>query len=130
MSAISRVRSTLSHMQKRRTQSVFAESGKGNARGGNRVLAAALAGAERVGVDGDFVVVKGTGRCVEKVLGVAGFFQGNADKEGCWVRLGTGSEWVVDDVEVPEGLDGGEEEDIPESRVRHVSVLEVRIGLR
>lgn len=88
---------------------------------------------------GEEVIVKGTGKAIEKVMGIAGFFQENAVKEGVKVRLTTGSVWAIDDVsvlheEIPEGeqmdVDGKEEEDIPETRVRQVSVLEVRIGLR
>jgi ribonuclease P/MRP protein subunit POP7 len=85
------------------------------------------------------VLVKGTGRAIEKVMGIAGFFQENAVSEGVTIKLATASIWAIDDIsisneEAPEGhemdLDGKEEEDIPDTRVRQVSVLEVRIGLR
>lgn len=88
---------------------------------------------------GEEVLVKGTGKAIEKVMSIAGFFQENAITEGIKVRLTTGSVWAIDDIsvshdEVPEGeqmdVDGKDEEDIPETRVRQVSVLEVRIGLR
>jgi hypothetical protein len=149
MSAIKRIRSTLSQISKRRSQSIFAAASNSqtrNSRPKDKILAAAVADAhsresQRDG-EGECVLVKGTGRVVEKVLGVAGFFQDNAEKEGVWVRIGTDSVWVIDDVEVVEGDDGGgdggtdldkekeEVEDVPETRLRQVSVLDVKIGLR
>ncbi|KAF2421812.1 hypothetical protein EJ08DRAFT_738120 [Tothia fuscella] len=160
-STVRRIRTTLSTMQKRRTQSIFAQSANdplSSRRGHDRVLAAAVGGADREarrdkdGMGEDVVLVKGAGRGVEKVLELAGFFEREKEKEGVVVRMGSGSEWVVDDVVVVDGdkeeknWDGEngdkdernedgegvqkEEEEVPESRVRMVSVLEVRIGLR
>jgi ribonuclease P/MRP protein subunit POP7 len=147
MSAIKRIRSSLSQISKRRTQSIFASASNSqhrNSRPKDKILAAAVADAQsRENLkdgEGECVLVKGTGRVVEKVLSVAGFFQDNAKKEGAWVRIETGSVWVIDDVEVVGGDDGGGEmgvddkgddvEEVPETRLRQVSVLEVRIGLR
>lgn len=83
------------------------------------------------------VILKGTNRAIEKVLGLALFFQGQDD---CTVRLRTSSVGVVDDIvesDAPPSPDtpaGGkyEEEDVelPESRIRKVSVVEVAIKLR
>jgi len=110
--------------------------------GGDRILAQAMEEIERAESrkgEGEEVLVKGTGKAIEKVMGVAGFFWENAVTEGVRVRLGTGSVWAVDDVEVGYGdvreggemdVDGKEEDDVPDTRVRQVSVLEVRIGLR
>jgi ribonuclease P/MRP protein subunit POP7 len=75
------------------------------------------------------VLVKATGKAIEKGLRVALFFQGQED---CLVRLRTGSVGAVDDVLVREGVvegDGGGE-DVPETRVRRTSMLEVGISLR
>ena len=74
---------------------------------------------------GEEVILKGTGRAVEKVLALGLFFQGQTD---CRVRVGTGSVGAVDDL-VEKGDDGdGEGEE--ETRVRRVSVVEVGVYLR
>ena len=79
------------------------------------------------------VVLKATNRAIENVLGLALYFQGQDD---CTVRLRTGSVGVVDDVVERDGLvDGGgegeeEEEELPESRIRKCSVVEVAITLK
>jgi ribonuclease P/MRP protein subunit POP7 len=84
------------------------------------------------------VVVKGTGKAVEKVLRVGLFFHGQEDVV---VRLRTGSVGAVDDVCVKEGEEGGDgereddeegegEDEVPEARVRRTSMLEVGISLR
>jgi ribonuclease P/MRP protein subunit POP7 len=75
------------------------------------------------------VLVKATGKAIEKALRVALFFQ---EQEDCLVRLRTGSVGAVDDILVQEGdADGeGEGEDVPETRVRRTSMLEVGISLR
>ncbi len=67
--------------------------------------------------------VKATGKAIEKALQVALYFQGQED---CLVRLRTGSVDDVDDVIAKEG----EEEDVPETRIRRTSMLEVGISLR
>ncbi|RDI89720.1 hypothetical protein Vi05172_g586 [Venturia inaequalis] len=149
MSAVQRIRTHVTQISKRKSQSIndttHSSTSKGaqirRKAGGDRILAQAMEEIERAEKDkgGEEVIVKGTGKAIEKVMGIAGFFQENAVKEGVKVRLTTGSVWAIDDVsvlneEIPEGeqmeLDGKEEEDIPETRVRQVSVLEVRIGLR
>jgi ribonuclease P/MRP protein subunit POP7 len=150
MSAVQRIRTNLVQISKRTSQSIndttHSSTSKGaNIRrkaGGDRVLAQALEEIEqsesRKG-NQEEVLVKGTGKAIEKVMGIAGFFQENAVTEGVKVRLTTGSVWAIDDIsvvieEAPEGremdLDRKEEEDMPETRVRQVSVLEVSIGLR
>lgn len=145
MSAVRRVRKLLSHAEARATQSVVAKAGK--ARRGtaeDRILAAVAADAERrdkIRDDkwggeggGEEVWIKGTGRAVEKVLGLAEFFKRSGDVR---VRLRTGSVWAVDDV-VREYREGqGEEEqweieaesEAPESRLRQTSMLEVGVSL-
>lgn len=72
---------------------------------------------------GEEVLVKATGKAIEKALQVALFFQGQDD---CVVRLRTGSVSAIDDVVAKEG----EGEDLPEARVRQTSMLEVGISLR
>jgi Rpp20 subunit of nuclear RNase MRP and P len=86
------------------------------------------------------VTVKGTGRAIEKVLGIAAWFGEREKEEGVRVRMGTHSITSIDDIVMEEkadvvaDTDGGEIGDdigeAPESRLRQVSVLEVKISLR
>ena len=82
------------------------------------------------------VVLKATNRAIEKVLGLALFFQGQDD---CKVQLKTGSVGVVDDIVVNDAaankdeLSRAEEEELdnlPESRVRKATIVEVAISLK
>lgn len=66
------------------------------------------------------VVMKGTGKAIEKVLALGVWFQG---LEGVEVRVRTSSVGAVDDIVGEEGEEGGE------SRVRRVSCLEVGVAL-
>ena len=86
------------------------------------------------GKEPEEVVLKATGRAIQNVLGLALFFQGQDD---CRVRLRTGTVDVVDDIvesETPQGpeMEAGEdeEEELPESRVRKASFVEVAITLK
>ncbi|KAL9112358.1 MAG: hypothetical protein Q9187_007786 [Circinaria calcarea] len=93
------------------------------------------------------VLLKATNKAIEKVLGLALYFQGQQD---CRVRLRTASVGVVDDivevkkpklrkkVDVEVGgndheldIGGGEDgEELPETQIRKLSVVEVGISLR
>lgn len=104
------------------------------------------------------ILLKATNRAIEKVLGLALFFQGQED---CRVKLRTGSVGVIDDIveiEAPdETVEAGEvagkgaveshqssvdqvgtadqaqdedNDDIPETQIRTASVVEVGISLR
>lgn len=79
------------------------------------------------GVEGEKVYVKATGRAIPRALGLGVEFQG---EEGYVARVEMGSVRAVDDVEVvsKEGEDG-DEDDIPETRIRNVSSVTVSIGL-
>lgn len=86
------------------------------------------------GKEPEEVVLKATNRAIQNVLGLALFFQGQDD---CRVRLRTGTVSVVDDIvesEVPKRAETVEEEDekeeLPESRVRKASFVEVAINLK
>lgn len=86
------------------------------------------------GKEPEEVVLKATNRAIQNVLGLALYFQGQDD---CRVRLKTGTVGVVDDIVVsdpPIGAEGAEEEDdeeeLPESRVRKATVVEVAIALK
>ena len=153
MSAITRIRKHVSQIQKRRSQSVAATSSK---RGsvplhkakGDRILAAAIesldrqdAAAAAKGSAKDEVLVKGTGKAIDKVLSIAGWLQARESSEGVRIRLETGSWWAIDDVEVDEDeeaqdgmeVDGakhsGQMEEVPDSRTRSISVLTLRVSV-
>ena len=79
------------------------------------------------------VLLKGTGKAVEKVLGLGLFF---AEQDGVKIRVGTGTISVVDDIVEADrdGQDlGPEQEDeneIPETQIRRTSMIEVGISLK
>ena len=86
------------------------------------------------GKEPEEVVLKATSRAIQNVLGLALFFQGQDD---CRVRLRTGTVRVIDDIvesEMPRGSQmkegQDEEEELPESRVRKASFVEVAITLK
>ncbi|KIW04061.1 uncharacterized protein PV09_04879 [Verruconis gallopava] len=151
MSAISRIRKHVTSLQTRRSQSIAAASSKRKSASfqkakGDRILAAAIESLDRQensarGAPTDEVLVKGTGKAIEKLVSIAGWLQEHAQAEGVRVRLETESWWAVDDVslvgvtdEEAEGaMDVDRErdkpEDLPESRQRNVSVLTIRVGV-
>ena len=76
------------------------------------------------------MILKGTNRAIEKVLELGLYFQRQND---CMIRVRTGSVGVVDDIVQEEeegGEEGDEEEELPESRVRKVSVVEGAVTLK
>ncbi|KAF2769064.1 hypothetical protein EJ03DRAFT_313142 [Teratosphaeria nubilosa] len=87
---------------------------------------------------GEAVVIKGTGKAVSRVLGMALWFQQREERYK--VSLKTGSVGAVDDVAMPENhgttrdargrADGEDMEVDAQTRIRHVSVLEVYVTLR
>lgn len=96
----------------------------------------------RLGVDGDAemnddapieeVAIKGTGKAIAKVMEMALWFQERSDVYQTHLR--TDTVIAIDDVEVPEPEGEGKEDaesrsEIPETRVRYTSVLEVRVSL-
>ena len=109
-------------------------SGKGNDRQRLRQLVEKAAPIK--GKEPEEVILKGTNRAIEKVLELAIYFQGQDD---CTVRIKTGSVGVVDDIVVSdapaahngeEGEEGEEEVELPESRVRKATVVEVAVSLK
>lgn len=112
MSAVKRVRKRLDK----------AAAGASGPPGKKASLGSRIEAMKKDGTEGGSeVVVLGTGRAVEKVLGVAGWFE---DERDCAVEIRTGTVGTVDDVVVEEGA----VED--ESRVRKLSCLEATIRLR
>jgi ribonuclease P/MRP protein subunit POP7 len=88
------------------------------------------------GGGGEEVIVKGTGRAIEKVLALAAWFQDDAQSElGVRVVVRTGSVGAIDDVVPRDGKQNAEEavdnaHEGDETRIRRVSCLEVGISLR
>lgn len=148
MSAIARLQKAVIQIQKRRSQSIHATSShdrrKVKTAKGDKILAAALESIDRQdeakknGSTED-VMISGTGKAIAKVLGIAAWLQDHAEQEGVKVRLETGSTITVDDIDVEEVEEEGEEaqgmevdakkdeEEVPESRLRTVSVLHVKV---
>ncbi|KAF2141736.1 uncharacterized protein K452DRAFT_318687 [Aplosporella prunicola CBS 121167] len=140
IAAAKRVRDLLTHAEKRATQSALSQKRQQHQRG-DPVMAAALATMERTD-EPEEVVVKATGRSIEKAMGLALFFQ---QQDDCRVQIRTGTADAIDDIvegprpvnelEVSEAKEGGvaksddDDEELPETRIRHTSVLEVAVTL-
>ncbi|KAG9241600.1 Rpp20 subunit of nuclear RNase MRP and P-domain-containing protein, partial [Calycina marina] len=114
-STIKRVRTLLSHIESRASGPISFSS-----KLGPQITAGIKA---RRDGSKEEVILKGTGRAIEKVLGIAVYWQGQADVV---VRVRTGSVGAVDDVVE----NGNDEVETGESRVRRTSCLEVGISLR
>ena len=71
-------------------------------------------------------MLKATGRAIERALGMALYLQGQPD---CAVRIKTGTVGVVDDVIEDAEQKRERSEELPESRIRKTSVVEVAITL-
>jgi ribonuclease P/MRP protein subunit POP7 len=147
MSAVRRVRALLRGIDARAGQSARdrtrprAKKAGALASAGDGILAAArAAAAAAAGGEGgrEAVVVRGSGRAIDKVLHLAAWFAARAAEEGVAVGLATGSVCAIDDVVVLEPSDtpssdpaaGDDAGPLPESRVRQVSVLEAKISRR
>lgn len=80
---------------------------------------------------GEAVSIKGTGKAIEKALQVGLYFMGQDD---CSIQIRTGSVGAVDDISVDDAATGdgaGEQEvDVPETRVRRTSTIEVLVSLK
>ena len=80
------------------------------------------------------MILKGTNKAIEKVASLALYLR---DQCGYKVGLKTGSIATVDDIVRGDDEDGGEDdgeeqddEELPESRVRWLSILEAHITLK
>ncbi|OJD37546.1 ribonuclease p mrp subunit pop7 protein [Diplodia corticola] len=130
ISAVKRVRSLLKEADKRATQSALSQ--KKHRQRGDPILAAAKASIDKEGPQ-EGVTIKATGKAIEKATELALFFQ---QQEDCRVTLRTGTVDAIDDiVEKPSAkrkkpADDDEEEELPETRIRKTSVLEVIVTLR
>ncbi|KAL9066517.1 MAG: hypothetical protein Q9161_007492 [Pseudevernia consocians] len=132
ISAVKRVRKLLDEIDKRSMGKIDLVDGKGSDKQKLRKLGERTNAS--TGKEPEEVVLKATNRAIQNVLGLALFFQGQDD---CRVRLRTGTVSVVDDIveseistraETVEGED--EKEELPESRVRKASFVEVAINLK
>jgi ribonuclease P/MRP protein subunit POP7 len=87
------------------------------------------------GQGGEMVYLKATGRAIPRALEIGVHFQGEQD---CTVRVEMGSVCAVDDMEVDgkQGVEGeeggknGEEEEIPETRIRSLSSVTISVELK
>lgn len=132
ISAVKRVRKLLGEIDKRSMGKVDLVDGNGSDKQKLRKLGERSHAS--TGKEPEEVILKATNRAIQNVLGLALFFQGQDD---CRVRLTTGTVGVVDDIiesAIPKGnetVEGEyEEEELPESRVRKASFVEVAITLK
>lgn len=131
VSAVKRVRKLLTEIDKRSMGKVDLLNHKGSDKQKLRMVGENPAPLKSRELEG--VVLKATNRAIENVLQLGLYFQGQDDYS---VRLETGTVGVVDDIVVSDppvaaqGDDGEDEEDLPESRVRKVTVVEITISLR
>lgn len=114
VATIKRVRTLLSHIEFRASGPIDFSR--------NRIGTQITAGIKSRRGEKEEIILKGTGKAVERVLGMVVYWQGQEDVE---VRVRTGSVGAVDDV-----VERGDGEEVGESRVRRVSCLEVGISLR
>lgn len=123
IAVIKRVRKLLSHIEARAARPItFAAR---NQRDILRQIEDGVSGRGNGGKGAreEEVVLKATGKAIEKLLGLVLHFQGESDVK---VVVRTGSVGAVDDIVNKEGADGEEEG----SQVRRTSTLEVGISLR
>ena len=135
ISAVKRVRALLKQVEQRATPHIDLVNGKGN----NKQKLNALAESSRVAQEKEpeAVILKGTNKAIEKVASLALYLR---DECGYKVGLKTGSIATVDDIVRPDDVvvkqegedDEGEQDDeeLPESQVRWLSVLEAHITMK
>lgn len=80
--------------------------------------------------DQDDIVLKATGKAIAKALSLALWFQQRVEYN---VRIETGTVGAIDDIVPPEETGGDqnmkdEEEDIPESRIRYASTIQIFVS--
>ncbi|KAH8686029.1 Rpp20 subunit of nuclear RNase MRP and P-domain-containing protein [Tricladium varicosporioides] len=80
--------------------------------------------------DEEEVVLKATGKAIERLIGVAAWFIAEEGGAKYKVEIRTGSVGTVDDVVARGSEEGSANVDVEESRIRRVSCLEVGVKLR
>ena len=119
MSAFKRVKKLLSRVEKRQLQSDFAQQRKSRGRHIPPPTPQAL--------PTEPVVVKATGRAIDRALQLALFLQKQEDLR---IEIKTGSIAAIDDiVENDDAEQDQEQQEQPESRMRHTSVVEISASL-
>lgn len=126
------MRKLLSLIEKRSLGNVDLVNGKGNDK--EKLKALDPDGASKKEKEPEKVLIKATGRAIEKACSLALFFQGQDDLN---VQLRTAAVGVVDDIvpiaksgEEDEAEDQDEEEELPETQVRKIPMLEVSISMK
>ncbi|KAF2090427.1 hypothetical protein K490DRAFT_35895 [Saccharata proteae CBS 121410] len=130
VSAVKRVRYLLKEIEKRKTQTVLAAKRKQR---GDPIMAAAIAAVNHED-DPEEVVIKAAGKSIAKAMDLALYFQKQQD---CKVRIRTGSAHAIDDIvedpakrrKIAAGKAKQDHEELPETRVRQTSVLEIAVML-
>ncbi|KAL9637746.1 MAG: hypothetical protein Q9164_002002 [Protoblastenia rupestris] len=139
ISAVKRVRKLLEQIDKRAVGKIDLINVKGSDKQKLKRLGEQVASSKIK--ESEEVVMKATNRAIERALGLGLYFQGQDDVR---VRIRTGSVGAVDDIVAVErgdgegrvdlemgGVEDGEEEgELPETRIRHTSSVEVAITLR
>ena len=134
ISAVKRVRKLLEQAEKRRMGNTDLVNDKGSDLQKLQELSDKIESATKK--KAEEIVMKGTSRAIEKVLSLGIYFQNQPE---CQVRIRTGTVGVVDDIvekkstSAPQkSQDAGEAapHELPESRIRYVSSVEVGVSLR
>lgn len=126
ISAVKRVRSLLKEADKRATQSALSQ--KKNQRG-DPIMAAAQASINKENKSEE-VIIKATGKAIEKATELALYFQ---QQDDCRIMLRTGTVEAIDDIIEKPGAKRKRDDDdgeLPETRIRRTSVMEVIVTLR
>jgi ribonuclease P/MRP protein subunit POP7 len=92
MAAVKRVKKLLLHIEKRAMQGVDVT------KGGKAGVAKLAQASEKLGREGESVLVKGSGRAMEQALRVGEWFRTREEEMPCKVEVKTGSVQAVDDL--------------------------------
>lgn len=117
MSAFKRVKKILSHVDQRAVQSQLA---RGRRLHGKESTSKSQ-NQEAVSAEEEEVLVKATGKAIEKALNLAVFLQKQQDFR---VTLRTGTVDAIDDFVASAGVE------TPESQIRHTPMVEIGVCLR
>lgn len=132
MSAVKRVQKLLAQAEKRLAQSAADQVSK---RPKHSHVNDEISDIERIAStmasrkdEQDEIVLKGTGKAIAKAMSLALWFQQRVEYN---VRIETGTVGAIDDIIPPEGEDAqmqDEGEDIPESRIRYASTIQIFVS--
>ncbi|KAI5204941.1 hypothetical protein AUEXF2481DRAFT_5030 [Aureobasidium subglaciale EXF-2481] len=132
MSAVKRVQKLLAQAEKRLAQSAADQVSK---RPKYSHINDEISDIERIAAtmaaqkhEQDEIVLKGTGKAIAKALSLALWFQQRSEYN---VRIETGTVGAIDDIVPPEDEDEAMkdgEEDIPESRIRYASTVQIFVS--